>query len=61
MLTTTWQYGWKWASILISFGAFAALTTSILGNLLSQPRIFFSMARDGLLFSWFGKIHPKYA
>lgn len=29
-------------------------------NLMSQPRIYFSMARDGLFFDWFAKIHPKF-
>jgi basic amino acid/polyamine antiporter, APA family len=28
--------------------------------LMGQPRIFFSMARDGLLPAVFGKIHPKF-
>jgi len=27
---------------------------------LGQPRIFFSMARDGLLPQWAAKVHPKY-
>jgi APA family basic amino acid/polyamine antiporter len=27
---------------------------------LGQPRIFFSMARDGLLPSWAAKVHPRY-
>ncbi len=28
--------------------------------LMGQPRIFFSMARDGLLPPVFGKVHPKF-
>jgi amino acid transporter len=35
------------AQVIISIGAFAALTSSILGGLLYLPRIYFTMARDG--------------
>jgi basic amino acid/polyamine antiporter, APA family len=32
----------------------------MLVNLLAQPRVFFSMARDGLLPAWAAKIHPRF-
>lgn len=35
------------AQVVISIGAFAALTSSILGGLIYLPRIYFTMARDG--------------
>ncbi len=50
----------SWASPIIAFGALVAQTTALLAFQLAQARIFFAMARDGLLPSAFGKIHPRY-
>jgi basic amino acid/polyamine antiporter, APA family len=41
---------------LVVLSAFGALS----GIILAGPRVYYAMARDGLLFSWAGKIHPKY-
>src|SRR6185295_1138430 len=49
-----------WASMLLSLGAVAAMTSVLLVFQLGQPRIFMSMARDGLLPPWAAKLHPKY-
>ena len=43
----------------IKFGAIAGLTSVILVMILGQTRVFYAIARDGLL-PWFGKTHPKY-
>jgi APA family basic amino acid/polyamine antiporter len=45
---------------LIEAATLAGLTSVILVSLLGQPRIFYAMARDGLLPQYFAKIHPKY-
>ena len=52
--------GMKWPTIIISLGAVFATTSVLLVFQLGQPRIFFSMARDGLLPQWAAKVHPKY-
>lgn len=52
--------GMKWLAIPIKLGAIAGLSSVILVMLLGQPRIFFSMANDGLLPPAFAKIHTKY-
>src|SRR5262249_39557790 len=52
--------GIKWAAGIISIGAVAATTSVLFVFQLGQPRIFFSMARDGLLPGWAAKIHPRF-
>lgn len=55
------QVGLRWAQILISIGAVAGITSVLLVMMLSQPRVFLAMARDGLLpESFFGAIHDKF-
>jgi APA family basic amino acid/polyamine antiporter len=48
------------ASWIVAFGAVVSLTAVLLVFQYGQPRIFFAMARDGLLPGWAAKIHPKY-
>jgi APA family basic amino acid/polyamine antiporter len=52
--------GMKWPAALISLGAVFATTSVLVVFQLGQPRIFFSMARDGLLPQWAAKVHPRY-
>jgi APA family basic amino acid/polyamine antiporter len=48
--------GGSFMSALVIFSAFGALT----GIILCGPRVYYSMARDGLLFRWIGAIHSRY-
>jgi APA family basic amino acid/polyamine antiporter len=43
-------------SALVMFSVFGAMT----GSMLAAPRVYFAMARDGLLFRWMGDIHPRF-
>ena len=53
--------GWlSFANTIVAIGAVIATTAVLLVFQLGQPRIFFSMARDGLLPQSFAKLHPKY-
>ncbi len=49
-----------WLKWLVELGAIAGLSSVILVMLMGQPRIFYSMSRDGLLPRVFGKVHPKF-
>ncbi|MFA6434778.1 MAG: amino acid permease [Elusimicrobiales bacterium] len=49
-----------WLVGLVSLGAVVATTAVLLVFQMGQPRIFFSMSRDGLLPSYFARVHPKY-
>lgn len=49
-----------WAIKIVAAGSVIAHTAVLFVFQLGQPRIFFSMARDGLLPSMFAKVHPKY-
>jgi APA family basic amino acid/polyamine antiporter len=46
--------------LIIALGAVVAMGSVLLVFQLGQPRIFFSMARDGLLPPVLAKVHPKY-
>jgi len=52
--------GLKWLSGIVKLGAIAGLSSVILVMLLSQPRIFFAMSKDGLLPKVVSKIHPRF-
>ena len=52
--------GLQTASWIVAFGAVVSLTAVLLVFQYGQPRIFYAMARDGLLPRWATAIHPKY-
>ncbi len=52
--------GLGWFSFLIKIGAIMGLSSVMLVLLYGQTRIFYTMAKDGLLPSFIAKVHPKY-
>lgn len=49
-----------WLRYFVNIGAIAGLASVVLVMLMGQPRVFYSMARDGLLPAVFGKVHPRF-
>jgi basic amino acid/polyamine antiporter, APA family len=41
---------------LVAFSSFGAMT----GTILAAPRVYFAMARDGLVFRWLRDVHPRF-
>jgi APA family basic amino acid/polyamine antiporter len=51
--------GISWASSLVAFGALVAITSVMVTIFYGQTRIFFAMARDGLISRRAAKINPR--
>ena len=49
-----------WLRVVVKIGAIAGLSSVILVMLLGQPRIFYTMSKDGLLPPVFSAVHPKF-
>ncbi len=49
-----------WLGWPVKIGAVAGMTSVMLVMTIAQARIFFAMARDGLLPRFFGHVHPRY-
>jgi APA family basic amino acid/polyamine antiporter len=48
-----------WLPILLALGAIVSITTVAITILLSQSRIFYAMAHDGLLPPIFARVHKR--
>src|SRR5687767_5578152 len=49
-----------WLRYFVNIGAIAGLASVVLVMLMGQPRVFYSMSRDGLLPPVFSKVHPRF-
>jgi len=45
---------------IVKVGAVLGLSSTMVVMMMGQPRVFYSMSKDGLLPSWAAKVHPKY-
>jgi APA family basic amino acid/polyamine antiporter len=50
----------SWLAMIVDIGAIAGLGSVVLVMLMAQPRIFYTMSRDGLLPPAFGRVHPRF-
>ena len=45
---------------IVLVGTVLGLSSTMIVMMMGQPRVFYSMAKDGLLPAWAAKVHPKY-
>jgi APA family basic amino acid/polyamine antiporter len=57
---TMWQPLVSIMPFIVKLGAIAGLSSTIIVQMVAQPRIFMSMSQDGLLPPWAGAIHPRW-
>jgi len=46
--------------LLVKIAILAGLTSTMVVQMMAQPRIFMAMSRDGLLPAWMGRVHPRF-
>ena len=57
---TTMEPILKYFPTIIKVGAVLGLSSTMVVMVMGQPRVFYSMSKDGLLPKWASKVHPKY-
>jgi len=57
---TAWESIARILPLIVKLGAIAGLSSTIIVQMVAQPRIFMSMAQDGLFPKWAGAIHPRF-
>jgi APA family basic amino acid/polyamine antiporter len=55
-----WSGVMRAMSMLVKIGIIAGLSSTMVVQMLAQPRIFMSMSQDGLLPSWAGRVHARH-
>jgi APA family basic amino acid/polyamine antiporter len=57
---SSWQPLLDLMPFVVKLGAIMGLSSTIIVQMMAQPRIFFAMGNDGLLPAWASKIHPRF-
>jgi len=57
---SAWSGVMRAMSMLVKIGIIAGLSSTMVVQMLAQPRIFMSMSQDGLLPPWAGRVHPRF-
>jgi APA family basic amino acid/polyamine antiporter len=57
---TSWQSVLDLMPFVVKLGAIMGLSSTIIVQMMAQPRVFFAMSRDGLLPAWASAIHPRF-
>ncbi len=59
-LHTPWATVMNLLSLLVKVGILAGLSSTMVVQMMAQPRIFMAMAHDGLLPAWAARVHPRF-
>ncbi|KAI9249240.1 amino acid permease-domain-containing protein [Phascolomyces articulosus] len=54
------EHSWLWLKVIVILGALAGLSSVLVVSVLAQTRVFYTMAKDGLLPEFFAKVHPRF-
>mgnify|MGYP006267515761 CR=1 FL=1 len=57
---TSWQGLLDLMPFVVKLGAIMGLSSTIIVQMMAQPRIFFAMGKDGLMPPWAAAIHPRF-
>jgi APA family basic amino acid/polyamine antiporter len=57
---TAWSGVMQALSVLVKIGIVAGLSSTMVVQMMAQPRIFMAMAQDGLLPAWAARVHPRF-
>lgn len=57
---TGWHTLMRAMAGLVKIGVLAGLSSTMVVQMMAQPRIFMAMSEDGLLPAWAGRIHPRF-
>ena len=57
---TAWAWLMNVLPLLVKIGIIAGLTSTMVVQMMAQPRIFMAMSHDGLLPAWAARIHPRF-
>ena len=50
----------NWGAVVAALGVACSTFGALNANLLTGPRVYFAMARDGLIFRWIGQVHASF-
>jgi APA family basic amino acid/polyamine antiporter len=57
---SAWQGVLDLMPLVVKLGAILGLSSTIIVQMMAQPRVFLAMGRDGLLPAWASTIHPRF-
>jgi APA family basic amino acid/polyamine antiporter len=57
---SSWEWIASYLPHIVKLGAIAGLSSTIIVQMVAQPRIFMSMSQDGLLPPWASRVHPRF-